>query len=73
MEKCLEEREKVSKNAPERYETAIQLLGGAEAYYDCGDKMATGGIKAVAECMKGLSRKEMDESDWAEKYTRKYT
>jgi len=60
-------------DAADAYENAIEKLGGADEYYDCGDEMADNGIEGVAECMKGLPRKEVDESDWADKYKEKYS
>jgi hypothetical protein len=57
--------------AGKHYEDAIKLLGGASAYHACGDKVSTGGVKAVAECMHGL-KKKMTESDWATKYRARY-
>lgn len=43
-----------------KYEAKIKALGGAKAYYDCGEK---GGMD-VAICLKGL-RAKLDEGDWA--------
>ena len=43
-----------------RYITKVNALGGASAYYECGDK---GGI-SVASCMKGLKKARKTE-DWA--------
>jgi len=54
-----------------KYENAIKLLGGASAYFACGEKI-TGGVKAVAECMRGL-KKKLTESDWAKKWEEAYT
>jgi len=55
-----------------KYSAAIALLGGASAYHACGDKSATGGVKAVAECMHGL-KKKLTETDWATKYKTAYS
>jgi len=57
--------------AGEKYSKAIALLGGASAYFTCGEKVSTGGVKAVAECMHGL-KKKLTESSWAEKYKTAY-
>lgn len=57
--------------AADKYSKAIALLGGASAYGACGDKVSTGGVKAVAECMHGL-KKKLTESAWAEKYRNAY-
>jgi hypothetical protein len=57
--------------ASKKYEDAIKLLGGASAFHTCGDKVSTGGVKAVAECMHGL-KKSLTESQWATKYKDAY-
>jgi hypothetical protein len=57
--------------AKEKYLRAIRDLGGADAYYDCGAKYAEGGVKRVAECMKGL-KKKVKEDAWAEKWAAAY-
>lgn len=54
--------------AGDKYKAAIDLLGGASAYYNCGEK---GKVKAIAECMKGL-KKGLTSSDWATKYKEAY-
>jgi hypothetical protein len=57
--------------AKAKYLAAIKALGGASAYYSCGEKVATGGVKAVAECMKSL-KKRVPEEAWAEKWALAY-
>jgi hypothetical protein len=57
--------------AAAKYLAAIKALGGASAYYACGEKVSTGGVKAVAECMKGL-KKKVSEEVWAQKYAFAY-
>jgi len=57
--------------AKEKYLNAIKALGGAEAYYKCGEKYSTGGVKAVAQCMQSL-RKKTTEEDWANKWASAY-
>jgi len=57
--------------AKARYLAAIKARGGASAYYACGEKAATGGVKAVAECMRGLKLK-VSEEDWANAYEMAY-
>lgn len=57
--------------AAAKYEAGIKLLGGAKEWYACGEKRVTGGVKAVAECLKGL-KKKLTESDWAKKYKDAY-
>jgi len=46
-----------------KYKAKIDALGGASAYYSCGEK---GGIE-VAICLKGL-KKKLDSSDWADSW-----
>lgn len=57
--------------ARKKYEDAIKLLGGASAYYACGEKIDKG-VKAVAECMHGL-KKALTESEWASKWEKAYS
>jgi len=45
-----------------KYVEAIRRLGGASAYYSCGEK---GGMD-VAICLKGLKAK-ITETDWADR------
>lgn len=44
-----------------KYLVKIRALGGASAYYSCGEK---GGMD-VAVCLKGLKAK-LSETDWAD-------
>ena len=59
--------------AAERYQRGISLIAGSDGagYLNCGAKRLTGGVKAVAECMKGL-KKSAGLSVWAEKYRAAY-
>jgi hypothetical protein len=57
--------------AKAKYLAAIRALGGASAYYNCGAQYSTGGVKAVAECMRGLKRKVSEET-WADKWAAAY-
>jgi len=59
--------------ATSKYQAAISLIAGSDggAYFDCGDKRTSGGVKAVAECMKGL-KKTAGLPVWAEKYRKAY-
>jgi len=65
------EKVKSATYAAKRYLSAIKALGGADAYYTCGEKVAEGGVKAVAACMKGL-KKKVGEEVWAEAYKDSY-
>ena len=58
--------------AAEKYRKAIQQRGGPDAWYECGDKYTTGGIQAVAECMKSLKKKRTLD-DWVDMYRAAYT
>ena len=59
--------------ASAKYQSAIALIAGSDggAYHACGDKRVSGGVKAVAECMKGL-KKTAGLPVWAEKYRKAY-
>ena len=57
--------------AAKKYLAGVRAVGGAQAYYACGAKAATGGVKAVAACMKGL-KKKVSEVKWAQKYKLAY-
>lgn len=57
--------------ASSRYREGINLIGGSNAYFDCGAKAANGGVKAVAECMKGL-KKAAGLDAWTAKYEKRY-
>jgi|GEM_PF-2095452 len=57
--------------AAKKYLSAIKARGGAEAWYACGEKVAEGGVKAVAACMKGL-KKKVSEETWAKHYKMAY-
>lgn len=57
--------------AYKKYLAGVKAIGGAKAYYKCGAKAATGGVKAVAACMKGL-KKKVSEVTWAKKYKLAY-
>jgi hypothetical protein len=56
--------------AKAKYLYAIQKLGGASAYYGCGQQKYRG-VKAVAECLEGL-KKRLTETEWAEKWAQAY-
>jgi hypothetical protein len=60
-------------SAADKYQSGIALIAGSDghAYNDCGAKRLSGGVKAVAECMKGL-KKTAGLPVWAEKYRRAY-
>jgi hypothetical protein len=47
----------------EKYVSSIRGLGGASAYYSCGEK---GGMD-VAICLNGLKR-ALDETDWSDRW-----
>lgn len=47
----------------DKYINSIRGLGGASAYYSCGDK---GGMD-TAVCLQGLAR-ALTETDWAERW-----
>lgn len=49
------------------YEAGVKDIGGASAYYACGDR---GGWADVAECLHAL-KKAKTEADWKAKYERK--
>uniref|UniRef100_A0A7J2TGX6 Restriction endonuclease type IV Mrr domain-containing protein n=1 Tax=Archaeoglobus fulgidus TaxID=2234 RepID=A0A7J2TGX6_ARCFL len=57
--------------AKERYLKAIKRLGRAEAYYECGKLVYTGGVKAVAECLKSL-KKKVPEEKWSKMWAKVY-
>ncbi len=59
--------------ATQKYQEAIALIAGSDggAYFTCGDKRTSGGVKAVAECMKGL-KKTAGLPVWATKYRSAY-
>lgn len=59
--------------AAAKYQSAIAMIAGSDggAYFGCGDKRTSGGVRAVAECMKGL-KKTAGLSVWAEKYKKAY-
>jgi len=65
------EKVKSATYAAKRYLSAIKALGGSDAYYECGEKVAEGGVKAVAACMKGL-KKKVTEDTWAKHYKMAY-
>jgi len=62
---------KSAKAASKAYKEGVDAVGGADAYYSCGAKVTTGGVKAVADCMKGL-KKKLTSSDWQSKYESAY-
>lgn len=59
--------------AAAKYQSAIALIAGSDggAYFTCGAERMRGGVKAVAECMKGL-KKTAGLPVWAEKYRKAY-
>lgn len=59
--------------AAAKYQSAIALIAGSDGggYLTCGQERLRGGVKAVAECMKGL-KKTAGLPAWAEKYRKAY-
>ena len=59
--------------AAAKYQSAIALIAGSDGggYFTCGAERIRGGVKAVAECMKGL-KKTAGLPVWAEKYRKAY-
>ncbi|RLE44213.1 hypothetical protein DRJ16_02680 [Candidatus Woesearchaeota archaeon] len=57
--------------AKARYLAGVKAVGGARAYRECGERVTTGGVMAVAECMKGL-KAMVSEDTWAEHYEMAY-
>lgn len=54
--------------AVQRYRSAIEALGGPDAWYACGEKKK---VKAVAECLQALKkRKTIDQ--WVAAYEAAY-
>lgn len=60
-------------DAASKYQSSIALIAGSDGgkYFDCGAEKVSGGVKAVAECMKGL-KKTAGLPVWAEKYKKAY-
>lgn len=64
---------KSADTAATNYRTALSNIGAPDSYYNCGGKVDTGGVKAVAECMRGLKKKKATLDTWVSKYKQAYT
>lgn len=53
--------------AGRRYQEGVDGIGGAPAYYNCGQRKGQGFL-AVAECMEGLKAAAGTTADWARRY-----
>jgi len=53
--------------AARRYAEGVDGVGGAGAYYTCGQRKNQGFL-AVAECLEGLKRAAGTTQDWAARY-----
>lgn len=56
-------KDEMIRKGKQKYESSINQLGGANAYYGCGEK---GGME-VAICLKGL-KSALSVSDWADRW-----
>jgi len=53
--------------AARRYEDGVNRVGGAGAFYACGDKK-TGGFLQVSACLHDLKKAKGTTAEWASRY-----